>query len=56
VPAVKKHLWGGAFWSDGYDISTAGRHSSEGEIRRYIATQGRQKEYSRLHTQQLRLF
>lgn len=56
VPAVKKHLWGGEFWSDGYYISTVGRHSSEGEIRRYIATQGRQTEYSKLHTQQLRLF
>ena len=56
VPAVKKYLWGGEFWSDGYYISTVGRHSSEGEIRRYIATQGRQQEYSKLHTQQLRLF
>ena len=56
VPAVKKYLWGGEFWSDGYYISTVGRHSSEGEIRRYIAVQGRQQEYSKLHTQQLRLF
>jgi len=22
VPAVKKYLWGGEFWSDGYYIST----------------------------------
>ena len=56
VPAVKKYLWGGEFWSDGYYINTVGRHSSEGEIRRYIALQGRQQEYSQLHTQQLRLF
>lgn len=55
VPALKKYLWGGEFWSDGSYISTVGRHSSEGEIRRYIALQGRQQEYSKLHTQQLRL-
>ena len=56
VPAVKKYLWGGEFWSDGFYISTVGRHRSEGEIRRYMALQGRQQEYSKLHTQQLRLF
>jgi REP element-mobilizing transposase RayT len=56
VPSVKKYLWGGEFWSDGYYISTVGRHGSEGEIQRYIASQGRQKEYVVLHTQQLRLF
>ena len=56
VPTVKQYLWGGEFWSDGYYISTVGRHGSEGEIQRYIVQQGRQKEYTKLHTQQLRLF
>lgn len=56
VPAVKRYRWGGEFWSDGYYISTVGRHGSEGEIQRYIASQGRQQEYTQLHTQQLRLF
>ena len=42
VPAVKKYLWGGEF--------------SEGEVQRYIAGQGRQKEYVKLHSEQLRLF
>ena len=56
VPTVKKYLWGGAFWSDGFYISPVGRHGSEGEIQRYIVQQGRQKEYTKLHTQQLRLF
>jgi putative transposase len=56
VPAVKKYLWGGEFWSDGDSISTVGRHGTEGEVQRYIASQGRQKEYTKLHTQQLRLF
>ncbi len=56
MPKVKKHLWGGEFWSDGYYISTVGRTRSEGEIQRYIAAQGRQKEYVKLHAQQLQLF
>ena len=56
VPAVKRYLWGGEFWSDGYSISTVGRHGSEGEIQRYIASQERQQEYTQLHTQHLRLF
>ena len=54
VPAVKRYLRGGEFWSNGYYISTVGRHGSEGEIRRYIESEGRQKEYTKLHGQQLR--
>ena len=56
MPKVKKYLWGGEFWSDGYYISTVGRQGTEGEIQRYIAAQGRQKEYIKLHAQQLELF
>ena len=56
VPAVKKHLWGGAFWSSGYYVNTVGRSGSEETIRDYVAGQGRQQEYRRLHSQQLELF
>jgi putative transposase len=56
MPQVKKYLWGGEFWSDGYYISTVSRHGSEKEIQQYVATQGRQKEYAVLHREQLRLF
>ena len=56
VPKVKKYLWGGEFWSDGYYISTVGRHRSEEEVQRYIASQGRKKEYVKLYAQQLQLF
>lgn len=56
VPAVKKCLRGGEFWSDAYYISTVGRHSSEGKIQRDVAVQGRRREYSKLHPQQLPLF
>lgn len=55
VPSVKKQLWGGEFWSDGYYVSTVGRHGSEEEIRRYVERQGEKQEYEKLHTEQLRL-
>ncbi len=33
-PRVKKQLWGGEFWSDGYFASTAGKHGDEDMIRK----------------------
>ena len=56
VPAVKKQLWGGEFWSDGYYVSTVGQHGTETTIRNYVKNQGREHEYTQLHSQQLRLF
>ena len=55
VPTVKKQLWGGEFWTDGYYIGTVGQHGSEEQIRQYLAQQGREKEYTKLHVQQLKL-
>ena len=31
-PQVKKQLWGGEFWSDGYFASTVGKHGDEAKI------------------------
>ncbi len=56
VPSVKKQLWGGAFWSSGFFVDTVGRHGSEETIRRYVKEQGTEKEYVRLHSQQMELF
>ena len=28
-PQVKKQLWGGEFWTDGYYVSTVGQHGTE---------------------------
>ena len=56
VPSVKKKLWGGEFWSDGYYVSTVGQHATETTIRTYVKNQGRNDEYSQLHLQQPRLF
>src|SRR5215468_8183332 len=52
VPSVKKQLWGGEFWSDGYYIGTVGQHATETTIRNYVKQQGRENEYSQLHFQQ----
>jgi len=56
APKVKKQLWGGEFWSDGYYMGTVGIHGNENEIQRYVAGQGREKEYKKIHVQQLTLF
>ena len=56
APEVKKSLWGGEFWSDGYYIETIGRHNSEQAITQYIKQQGKEKEYILLHKEQLSLF
>lgn len=53
MPAVKKSLWGGEFWSDGYFINTVGKHNSETAVSNYIKEQGRSAEYIQLHKQQL---
>jgi putative transposase len=54
-PQVKKQLWGGEFWSDGYFASTVGKHGDEKVIARYVQNQG--NTYEMLHeNRQLRLF
>jgi REP element-mobilizing transposase RayT len=46
MPEVKKQLWGGEFWSDGYYISTVGAHNSEEAMKSYIKNQGEVKDSS----------
>ncbi len=54
-PQVRKKLWGGEFWTDGYFASTVGKHGDEGKIGKYVKNQG--NEYQQLHsTRQLGLF
>ncbi|MBA4377047.1 MAG: IS200/IS605 family transposase [Anaerolinea sp.] len=57
VPGVKKKLWGGEFWTDGYYVSTVGQRGSEETIRKYVQEQGIEQEYKRIHyDEQLKLF
>ena len=41
-PHVKKKLWGGEFWSDGYFASTVGKHGDEQMIAKYVKHQGKE--------------
>ena len=50
-PEVKKQLWGGEFWSDGYYVSTVSKHGNEEVISRYVKSQGTGQEYKQLHRQ-----
>ena len=55
-PEVKKQLWGGEFWSDGYFASTVGKHGDENMIGKYVHDQGK-KDYKKIHADyQLRMF
>ena len=47
VPSVKKQMWGGEFWSDGYFVSTVGEHANENVIQ-YIKNQGKEGKYKQL--------
>ncbi len=49
VPSVKKKLWGGEFWSDGFFVTTVGEHANEDVIRQYIKNQGKSGKYKLLH-------
>ena len=39
-PEVKKQLWGGEFWSDGYFGNTVSKHGNEETIANYVKNQG----------------
>jgi putative transposase len=56
MPSVKKCLWGGEFWTDGYYISSVSRKSSETVIQTYVQEQGKSEDYKQLHQVQLELF
>jgi REP element-mobilizing transposase RayT len=40
-PEVKRYLWGGKFWSEGYFVSTVGAHGTEQMIKNYVKQQGK---------------
>jgi len=51
-PALKKDLWGGEFWSDGFYIATVSERGNWKSVEQYVANQGKTME----HPPQLRLF
>jgi putative transposase len=48
-PEVKKELWGGEFWTDGYFVNTVSKFGDENTISRYVREQGIEKQYNVLH-------
>ena len=56
APEVKKQLWGGEFWTDGYYISSVGKTNSETAVANYVKNQGKEKTYQPIHKDQLILF
>ena len=48
-PEVKKKLWGGEFWTDGYFVSTVGKNTTESIVRDYVKNQGTQDSYKQLY-------
>ena len=48
VPTVKKQLWGGEFWTDGYYIATVSGRGTRAVIEAYIRNQGRESDIKQL--------
>ena len=46
-PEVKKKLWGGEFWSDGFYVATVSEHGNEKVIAEYVKNQG--DEYNKIY-------
>jgi putative transposase len=43
-PDLKRGLWGGEFWTDGYYVATVGERADWGIVERYVKNQGKPKE------------
>jgi putative transposase len=42
-PALKKELWGGEFWSDGFYLATISERGNWKAVEQYVANQGKTK-------------
>jgi REP element-mobilizing transposase RayT len=51
---LKKQLWGAQLWSDGYFVSTVGKHGNEQQIESYVKNQG--KTYTKIFKGQITMF
>ena len=51
-PSVKKALWGGEFWTDGYYVATVGERANWDTVENYVQKQGNPKS----DLKQLKLF
>jgi putative transposase len=51
-PTVKRELWGGEFWTDGYYVATVGERANWETVEKYVQKQG----YPKVELRQLKLF
>ena len=51
-PLVKKSLWGGQLWTDGYFITSVGKHGNESIISNYVKNQG-DDSYVKIHREEI---
>jgi putative transposase len=51
-PTVKRELWGGEFWTDGYYVATVGERANWETVEKYVQKQG----YPKAQLRQLKLF
>ena len=47
-PSLRKELWGGEFWSDGYYAATVGEGGSWAVVERYVRGQGKDPKMEQL--------
>ncbi len=47
-PEIKRQLWGGEYWSDGYYIGTVSGRGDKTIIENYIKHQGREEDIKQL--------
>jgi putative transposase len=52
-PEIKKQLWGGEFWTDGYYVNTVSQYGGEKTISRYIQNQGKNDKTYKSNYKQL---
>ena len=43
-PQIRKDLWGGQFWSDGYYVGTVGERANWDIVEKYVKSQGIPKQ------------
>ena len=43
-PELRKELWGGEFWTDGYYVGTVGEKGNRAIVERYIREQGKKPQ------------
>ena len=45
---LRKELWGGEFWSDGYYVATVGEGGNWKMVEKYVREQGKESEFGKL--------